>query len=176
MVKSGRAKRMAKHHKRNRGAGALNLVSLMDIFTILVFFLLVNSSDVETLPNTKDLQLPESYAEEKSRENVVIMITAEQILVQGKVVASVADVRSQEGFVIAELEHELRLQTEKMLRKETLESIDDREVTIMGDRELPYSLLKKIMASCTSADYGKISLAVMQKAPESQDLMARAGN
>ena len=172
---SRRAKRMEKHHKR-KAIGSLNLISLMDIFTILVFFLLVNSQDVETLPNAKDLQLPESYAEEKSRENVVIMITADQILVQGKVVASVADVRSQEGFVIAELEHELRLQTEKMLRKETLESIDDREVTIMGDRELPYSLLKKIMASCTSADYGKISLAVMQKAPESQDLMARAGN
>ncbi len=92
------------------------------------------------------------------------------------VVASVADVRSQEGFVIAGLERELRLQTEKMLRKETLKSINDREVTIMGDRELPYSLLKKVMASCTSADYGKISLAVTQKAPESQDLMARAGN
>ena len=174
-MSSRRAQRMEKHHKR-KAIGSLNLISLMDIFTILVFFLLVNSQDVETLPNAKDLQLPESYAEEKSRENVVIVITADQILVQGKVVASVADVRSQEGFVIAGLEHELRLQTEKMLRKETLESINDREVTIMGDRELPYSLLKKIMASCTSADYGKISLAVMQKAPESKDLMARAGN
>jgi len=174
-MSSRRAKRMEKHHKR-KAIGSLNLISLMDIFTILVFFLLVNSQDVETLPNAKDLQLPESYAEEKSRENVVIMITADQILVQGKVVASIADVRTQEGFVIAGLEQELRLQTEKMLRKETLESIDDREVTIMGDRELPYSLLKKIMASCTSADYGKISLAVMQKAPESQDLLARAAN
>ena len=57
MVKSARAKRMEKHHKRNKGTAALNLVSLMDIFTILVFFLLVNSSDVETLPNAKDLQL-----------------------------------------------------------------------------------------------------------------------
>ncbi|MCH8101169.1 MAG: biopolymer transporter ExbD, partial [Proteobacteria bacterium] len=43
MVKSGRAKRMEKHHKRNKAMGTLNLVSLMDIFTILVFFLLVNS-------------------------------------------------------------------------------------------------------------------------------------
>ena len=62
MVKSARAKRMEKHHKRNKGAGALNLVSLMDIFTILVFFLLVNSSDVQTLPNAKDMKLPESIA------------------------------------------------------------------------------------------------------------------
>ena len=54
MVRSGRAKRMEKHHKRNKSTAALNLVSLMDIFTILVFFLLVNSSDVETLPSTKE--------------------------------------------------------------------------------------------------------------------------
>jgi hypothetical protein len=74
MVKSGRAKRMEKHHKRNKSLGTLNLVSLMDIFTILVFFLLVNSSDVETLPNAKDLQLPESIAETKAKETVVIMI------------------------------------------------------------------------------------------------------
>jgi len=39
-------------------------------------------------------------------------------------------------------------------------------VTIMGDKEIPYSLLKKVMATCTSADYGKISLAVMQKTVE----------
>jgi hypothetical protein len=64
MVKSARAKRMDKHHLRNKRTVGLNLVSLMDIFTILVFFLLVNSSDVETLPNTKELQLTESIAEE----------------------------------------------------------------------------------------------------------------
>ena len=92
MVKSARAKRMDKHHKRNKGAGTLNLVSLMDIFTILVFFLLVNSSDVETLPNAKDLQLPESIAEEKAKETVVILIGEEDIIVQGQPVAKIQDV------------------------------------------------------------------------------------
>ena len=48
MVKSGRAKRMEKHHKRNKGAGALNLVSLMDIFTILVFFHAIGDSRIES--------------------------------------------------------------------------------------------------------------------------------
>ena len=91
MVKSARAKRMDKHHARNKGAVALNLVSLMDIFTILVFFLLVNSSDVETLPNAKDLQLPESIAEKKAKETVVILIGEVDILVQGTVIAKVAD-------------------------------------------------------------------------------------
>lgn len=169
---SRKAKRMDRHHKR-RTMGGLNLISLMDIFTILVFFLLVNSQDIEVLPNAKDIQLPESYAEEKARENVAILVTDDVILVQGKVVASMEDVMQQQGLVIAGLEHELRLQTERMLRKETLAHIEDREVTIMADRQLPYRLLKKVMASCTAADYGKISLAVLQKSPDTEELMAR---
>ena len=174
-MSSSRAQRMEKHHKR-KSVGTLNLISLMDIFTILVFFLLVNSQDVETLPNAKDIQLPESYAEEKARENVVILVTDEHILVQGKPIASMPEVLAQNEVVIAGLEYELRLQTERLLRKDTQASIEDREVTIMGDKELPYSVLKKIMASCTAADYGKISLAVMQKAPEEAELMAFTGS
>ena len=82
-MKSRKATRMEKKHDKHKAMGGLNLISLMDIFTILVFFLLVNSQDVETLPNAKDLQLPESYAEEKARENVVVMVTDDSILVQG---------------------------------------------------------------------------------------------
>jgi biopolymer transport protein TolR len=95
-VKSRKAERMQKHHKRHK-TGGLNLISLMDIFTILVFFLLVNSQDVETLPNAKDIQLPESYAEEKARENVVILVTDDAILVQGRPVGILvgADLREE---------------------------------------------------------------------------------
>jgi hypothetical protein len=83
MAKSARAKRMEKHHKRNMGKGTLKLVSLMEIFTILVFFLLVNSADVQTLPNAKDMKLPESVAEKKPEETVTILIGRTEILVQG---------------------------------------------------------------------------------------------
>jgi len=166
MVKSGRAKRMAKHHKRNRGAGALNLVSLMDIFTILVFFLLVNSSDVETLPNTKDLQLPESIAEEKAKETVVILIGETDIIVQGTPVAKVADVMNIKGNDIPALREALVSQNDRVLRREAQQDIEGREVTIMGDKEIPYRLLKKVMATCTASDYGQISRAVLQKSSD----------
>ncbi len=173
MVKSARAKRMDKHHKRNARSGALNLVSLMDIFTILVFFLLVNSSDVETLPNAKDLQLPESIAEEKAKETVVILIGETDILVQGKPVAKVADVSAQKGNDIPALRQALKSQNDRVLRREAKDDIAGREVTIMGDKEIPYSVLKKVMATCTEADYGQISLAVLQKSSEKlSDLQA----
>ena len=169
MVKSARAKRMEKHHKRNKGAGALNLVSLMDIFTILVFFLLVNSSDVETLPNAKDLQLPESIAEEKAKETVVILIGEEDIIVQGVPIVKVAVVKARAGIYIPELTQALKSQNDRVLRREAQDDIAGREVTIMGDKEIPYRLLKKVMATCTQSDYGQISLAVLQKSSEKLD-------
>jgi len=169
MVKSGRAKRMAKHHKRNARNSALNLVSLMDIFTILVFFLLVNSSDVETLPNAKELQLPESIAETKAKETVVILIGEEDILVQGTPVAKVSDVMALKGNDIPALRKALKSQNDRVLKREASEDVAGREVTIMGDREIPYRLLKKVMATCTGSDYGQISLAVLQKSSDKLD-------
>ncbi len=166
MVKSARAKRMEMHHKRHRGAGALNLVSLMDIFTILVFFLLVNSSDVQTLPNAKDLQLPESIAEDKAKETVVIMIGEVDIIVQGTPIAKVADVLAIQGNDIPELREALKSQNDRVLRRAAQEDIAGREVTIMGDKDIPYRLLKKVMATCTESDYGQISLAVLQKSSD----------
>ena len=174
MVKSARAKRMDKHHLRNKRSPGLNLVSLMDIFTILVFFLLVNSSDVETLPNAKDLQLPESIAEAKAKETVVILIGEKDIIVQGVPVAKVADVLAQRGNSIPELRQALISQNNRVLRRAAQEDVAVREVTIMGDKEIPYRLLKKVMATCTESDYGKISLAVLQKSSDKLDNLQAA--
>ena len=166
MHKSKRAERMDKRHKRHKAAGSLNLVSLMDIFTILVFFLLVNSSDVEVLPNAKDIQLPESIAEEKARESVVILIGEDDIIVQGTPIVKVADVMRRRGNDIPYLRPALLSQNDRVLRKEAQRDIAGREVTIMGDRDIPYRLLRKVMATCMDAEYGQISLAVLQKSSD----------
>ncbi len=166
MVKSRRAQRMDRHHKRNKATASLNLVSLMDIFTILVFFLLVNSSDVEVLPNDKDIQLPESIAEEKAKETVVIIVGDEDIIVQGTSIVKVADVMASRGNDIPELRQALLSQNDRVLRREAQDDIAGREVTIMGDKDIPYRLLKKVMATCTDSEYGQISLAVLQKSSD----------
>ncbi len=161
MKMSKRAVRMQSHHRRGRGT-ALNLVSLMDIFTILVFFLLVNSSDVQELP-TRSVDIPESVSQEKPRETVVVLVNQDQILVQGKAVLSTADAVASRGNTLLPLKAALDAQARRLIR------VDDdagREVTILGDRTVPYSLLRKVMATCTEANYGRVSLAVMQKAPE----------
>jgi biopolymer transport protein ExbD len=164
---------MERRHERGKKLGTLNLVSLMDIFTILVFFLLVNSSDVQTLPNAKDIQLPQSIAEEKAKETVVILIGEEDILVQGTPIAKVDDVMRRKGNDIPELRQALMAQSDRVLRREAQDDIAGREVTIMGDKDIPYRLLKKVMATCTESDYGQISLAVLQKSSDQLDELGK---
>lgn len=138
----------------------LSLVSLMDIFTILVFFLLVHSSNVEELPSTKSVKLPESVAEKAPKRTVVVTVNGESILVQGRKVASVAEALNGVD-VIEGLRSELELQAKRVVNPADAAR---REVTIMGDKEIPYRLLKKIMITCARASYDNISLAVLKKA------------
>ena len=173
MRQSARAQRMERRHDRGKKLGSLNLVSLMDIFTILVFFLLVNSSDVQTLPNARDIQLPQSIAEEKAKETVVILIGEEEILVQGTPIVRVDDVMRLKGNDIPELRQALMSQNDRVLRREAQDEIAGREVTIMGDKDIPYRLLKKVMATCTQSDYGQISLAVLQKSSDQPDELGK---
>ncbi len=159
---------MERHHARHKRGVSLNLVSLMDIFTILVFFLLVNSGEVQTLPNAKDMALPESVAEQRARETVVVTVTDSDLLVQGRRVANVPEIMQREELIIPELRAALQSQTDRTLRQDAREDVAGREVTIMGDKEIPYSLLKRIMATCTDAEYGQLSLAVMQVSSDVQ--------
>jgi biopolymer transport protein TolR len=162
MKMSRRAQRMERHHKRTRSDAGLNLVSLMDIFTILVFFLLVHSSDVESLPTAKSIRLPESVAEKSPKETVVVSVSNEDILVQGHKVASVSEALNADGDVIPSLKNELDIEASR--RAITAEAASQpRAITIMGDKEIPYRLLKKIMVTCVRASYENISLAVLKR-------------
>lgn len=161
-MSSARAKRMDKHHKRSKPA-SLSLVSLMDIFTILVFFLLVNQAEVAELDVPQNIQLPESMAMEPPSQTVVVLVTADQVLVQGEPVASIAEVDAQPGLIIAPLRAALQQQSDRLLRASAQADIEDREITVLGDKSVPYRVLKKVLATCTAADYGKLSLAVVQK-------------
>jgi len=161
---SRRMRRMARSRKKVPG---LMLTSLMDVFTILVFFLLSNSSASEVVKAPDQIKLPDSTVETKPRETVVIMVTPEEILVQGEVVAATADL-AQPGVdrVPAIMTRLAKLQS-NLIGINTRTEADSTEVTLLADRAIPFSILKKIMSSCTLAGYGKISLAVIQKSSNS---------
>lgn len=158
MKMSRRAKRMDKQHKRRGGAAGLNLVALMDIFTILVFFLLVNASGIQ--PQGTRVTLPESTAEKVPAETILITVSNQDIVVQGRRVADVPTVLAGSGLVIDELRREL----EYHARRSRGGGDAERPVTILGDKEIPYKLLKRIMLTCTQTGYTQVSLAVTRKA------------
>lgn len=168
MKKSIHAKRMERTHRRNQQQSKLNLVSLMDIFTILVFFLLVNSSDVEVLQNNKDITLPESVADKKPEDNLVVMVSKDDILVGGRKVADVGPVLASKETEISALKKELEYLASRKPYQTPEEQEKGRDVTIMGDQSTPYKLLKKIMTTCAKSDYRNISLAV-SRVPEEAD-------
>ncbi len=165
MKMSRRAARMERHHRRGKGGAVIQLVSLMDIFTILVFFLLVNSSSVQTVPSTKTLKLPASTAERAPRDTVTILVNNEDILVQGRKVAVTGDALRLAGDVIPDLLTELNYLSRRN-RQTTAATDTAGNITIMGDKEIPYLLLKKIMITCTKANFTDIALAVMHKQPK----------
>jgi biopolymer transport protein ExbD len=163
MKMSRRAKRMDRHHRRNKGSAVLNLVSLMDIFTILVFFLLVNSGEVQVLPNAKALSLPESVATLKPQETLVVMVNHKEILVQGHRVMDLSQPLPT-GTMLPALKDELQRHAERS-KTSSLEPFKGR-ITIMGEKSIPYTLLKRVMATCAESEYPHVSLAVLRK-PES---------
>jgi len=160
MRNSRRLKRMS----RNRGKiSKMNLTSLMDVFTILVFFLLVNSGSVEILDAPKEVQLPESHVESKPRETVVIFISPEEILVQGQPAGLVVDVLIGDPLPLDNVRSRLQQLSDKVIGTSTMTVAATKEVTILADKSVPFTVVRQIMSTCTGAGYENVSLAVVQK-------------
>ena len=155
--------RIKRHRKRFHGANHFALIPFIDMMTILVVFLLIHTADADLLPNTKNISIPQSVSHAKPRASVVVMITKDELLVDGRRVASVDEVRAEQGTTVPALQQALSSQADRVLADAAKDNAADREVTIMGDRDLAYDVLKKIMATCTQANYGKVSLAVLER-------------
>ncbi len=159
---SNRARRMAEHHLRHRANAELNLIPLIDILSVMVSFLLVYSTEVEVIQNSKGIEVPQSIAEAMPHHSVVVMITKSDVFVQGERITTVDAVRAQPAQIVAPLHDALKRPL--LVGKDISErDLAQREITIMADKSLPYDVLKKVMNTCTDADYGRISLAVIQK-------------
>ena len=167
MIRTGR-ERHARHGKTGGGHGPLALVPMIDMLMILVVYLLVHSADTEILPNTKNIAIPHSVSEEKPRPATVVTVTRDMLYVNGEAIVSIADVgRSGEPIV-----EPLRAALDRQAAPLLVGAAEPREVTVMAEKSLPYAVLRKIVASCSAADYSKVSLAVVER---EQALLARAG-
>jgi biopolymer transport protein ExbD len=164
MRNSRRIKRMGRNKRKVTG---LNLTSLMDVFTILVFFLLFHASSSEVMEAPKQIKLPDSVVETKPRETVVIMVSPEVVLVQGEAVVSTTEVLENKIETVIEITERLKQLERNIIGISTKAIVESKEVTILADKTIPFKALKKIMSTCTGSGYGRISLAVLQKPVES---------
>ena len=155
--------RIKRHRQRRHGANHFALIPFIDMMTILVVFLLAHTAEVDILPNTKNISIPQSLSDRKPSAAVVVMVTKDSLYVDGKPVGTVAQLVANPGPVFAPLKAALMAQSDLILRDAQKTDISKREVTIMGDRSTPYSVLKKIMLTCSDAEYGKVSFAVVER-------------
>jgi biopolymer transport protein ExbD len=159
------ASRLTRNRKpggHHRGHGMPALVPMIDMLVILVVYMLVHTADYEIMPNTKNISVPQSVSESKPHESTVMMVTKDTIFVNGTPTATVADIDAGKEPAMAALKTSLSAETQKR----TVSDKNDpaaREVTVLADKSLPYSVLKKIMMAATAADVGKLSLAVTEK-------------
>lgn len=160
MRNSRRIKRMGRNRMK---ISKMNLTSLMDVFTILVFFLLINSGSVEVLDTPKEVSLPESRVETKPRETVVIFISPTEVLVQGQLVALVDEILEDKTSVLDPIAARLAELKENVIGTNTLTVASSQEVTILADKSVPFTVIKTIMSTCTGEGFENVSLAVTQK-------------
>lgn len=164
MRNTRRLKRMTRNRTK---VTKMNLTSLMDVFTILVFFLLVNSGSVEVMEAPKQVTLPESVVEEKPRETVVIFVSPDEVLVQGRSVIRVSEILESETATIEPITARLEEISRSVVGPKTRSVAKSQEVTILADKSVPFTVIKRIMTTCTGEGYGQVSLAVVQKGADS---------
>jgi biopolymer transport protein ExbD len=164
MRNSRRMKRMGRSKKRK--TKGLILTPLMDVFTILVFFLLFHSYGGDVMEAPKQIELPDSVVETKPRETVMIMVSPEMVVVQGEAVISTPELLDDDIGLVAEITERLKQLERNIIGISTKTVAESKEVTILADKTIPFKVLKKIMSTCTASGYGRISLAVVQKAAQ----------
>jgi biopolymer transport protein ExbD len=150
--------------RSKRKVTGLMLTPLMDVFTILVFFLLFHSGSGTVLDTPKQIKLPESIVETKPKETVVIMVSPEMVMVQGEAVISTPALLQDRISTVGVIAARLKQLERNVIGISTKTVAESKEVTILADKTIPFKVLKKIMSTCTASGYERISLAVIQKA------------
>jgi biopolymer transport protein ExbD len=156
-------KRMERTNRKSviRGLG-INLIPMMDVLCVLVFFLLFHSFN-STLPDAQ-IALPASVVETRPRETIAIVVSPETVMVQGEPVISTPKLLDDKSGIVYEIRDRLEQLEHRIAEVSARTGVDMKEITLLADKTIPFKVLKKIMSTCTASGYGRISLAVIQKA------------
>lgn len=157
-------RRIERQYTQGGRSVPINIVSMIDIFAILVFYLLVSIAAVEIRPNDVTLQLPKSTSKQRPEEAAQIMVTSKQIMFDNKVIMSIEDAAAESGAFLPALNAQLQSSVQlRQIEGDATGALTRGEVNILADKSIPYATLKKVMATCTQAKFARISLAVVER-------------
>jgi biopolymer transport protein ExbD len=148
--------------RKDHKTAPMSLTSLMDVFTNLVFFLLLSQGVVSVDEPPKEVVLPDSFVDTKPRPTLNILVSDDEVFVDGAEAVTVAEVAASQGDLIGPIHDKLvQIRAVSMgLNDATKEG--NNEVTILAHSAVPFKVMKRVMATCTYAGYNKISLAVRE--------------
>ncbi len=162
---------MARKVRKKVGVAPLQITSMMDMFTIILCFLLKSySSEGSLLTNADNLVLPNSISKKKPQEvNLQVAVSPDMVLVDNKPVVPTEDIKriSQENNdqSAPKLEETLRkyyAQEEEMVRLGALNKVEGK-VVVQVDKNIPFDVLYKIMYTCGKVGYNTMNFAVMER-------------
>ena len=145
----------------------LNITSMLDMFTILIIFLLKSySAEGIILPIPADLHIPFSTTQTAPEPGLIVEVSMDRLVVDGRILdIDLKAVQQSDDLIIRELYDHLMI---KAAQYEQISSLNPNadftgKLVLEGDREIPFRYLKKILYTCGQAGFINQSLAVYQK-------------
>ncbi|MFO1277943.1 MAG: biopolymer transporter ExbD [Sphaerotilus natans] len=126
----------------------LNLVSLIDVFTILIFFLLASAGPAELFSAPRGVTLPRAAAGDAPQPGLELAVAGDRVLLKGREVATLDDAG------LAALGTALRAQ-----------AVPGQALVLVADRELPYRTVGALMRQAAAAGIERVSFALRQEEP-----------
>jgi biopolymer transport protein ExbD len=164
------ASKSMRQKRRTRGTNVvkLNITSMIDMFTLMVVFLLQSySAQGQLVTPSSGLVLPKSSVEKMAKEGVTVTMSQNGIMVENVVVvdkAAYEALKMQKEFLIAPLHEVLsRYADESRKGAERFGSEFSGRISIQGDVEIPYNILTRVMYTCGQAGYPNMNLVVYRK-------------
>lgn len=160
---SGKAKliRKQRHQQRRKAQQGIQLTALMDVFTVLVFFLMISQDDSTQLPQRSEIHLPPAMVQAQPQESLTLQISNEYIYLHNDALISVAEVRESKAPTVRAITQALRdYSAEYPLAKEAEEG---RLLNIVAHKDIDYALLEKILTSAKQTEFKQVALAVLRQ-------------
>lgn len=170
--------------KRRSAVAMLSLTAMVDMFTVLVTFLLMNFNVTGQAIELDDaVELPKATETKELRPANVVVVSKQSITLNREIVAKFDDVKEQQGWMINTLHNRLaesfkqKAEQRKLLGldqvKEAVDQAklpegleakpeDDRRVTVQADKNIDFLTIKKVMYTVKEAGAGEINFAVLK--------------